>query len=262
MTRTIKRIAMTTATIVIAIVAGCSGGTRTAGIDRGGAPVGVAVRGPIGGFGSIIVGGTQFDTTTATITVDGQPASEAELAVGQVVTIVGEIRDGQATASSVSYEEDVKGPIQSINVADDRLIVLGQTVLVDNETSFDDEIVPSSLDGLTVGEIVEISGLATANWEILATRIEREAPGGEFEVTGRVALLDTATMRFNINALVVDYSSAALEDFPNGEPVDGDLNDTIITAAEFFQQAGGRLVKTQGTLSGAVIIADEVELDD
>ena len=42
-------------------------------------------------------------------------------------------------------------------------------------------------------------------------------PGTPFEVHGIVSGLDVATQRFNINGLVVDYSSAIIDDFPSGQ---------------------------------------------
>jgi Domain of unknown function (DUF5666) len=58
---------------------------------------------------------------------------------------------------------------------------------------------------------------------IEATRIDIKPDGGPYEVTGYVSGLVLATHRFNVNALVVDYSSANMDDFPTGQPADGDL---------------------------------------
>ena len=46
--------------------------------------------------------------------------------------------------------------------------------------------------------------------------------GGEFEVTGVVANLDSANSTFMINDLVVDFSAAQLRDFDSGEIAEGD----------------------------------------
>ncbi len=58
---------------------------------------------------------------------------------------------------------------------------------------------------------------------IEATRIDIKPDGGPYDVTGYVSGLALATHRFNVNALVVDYSSANMDDFPTGQPTDGDL---------------------------------------
>ena len=90
---------------------------------------------------------------------------ESDLSVGQIVVVKGEIDSNgtTGTANEVIFDDSVKGPVQSINLAGSSLVVLGQTVLVTADTSFDDNISPASLDGLTVGDIVEVSGLPDAN---------------------------------------------------------------------------------------------------
>lgn len=200
------------------------------GVDRGGAPAPGVDRGgffvgPISGFGSVIVNGIRFDTTTATILVDGQNGTEADLAVGQIVAIAGQLdTDGTTgTAEVVVFEDNVEGPIQSIDLVTSTLVVLGQTVFVDEDTSFSSDIEPSSLEGLMVGDVVEVSGFVDALGVIFATRVDRRPPGGELEVTGTVTALDEANLLFNLGNLVVDYSSAMLEGFPGGQPVEGDL---------------------------------------
>ena len=205
-------------------------GISACGVDRGGAPAPGVDRGgffvgPISGFGSIIVNGIRFETDAATIVVDGQNATEADLAVGQIVTITGELdADGSTgVADTVVFEDNVEGPIESIDVAASRFIVLGQPVFVDEDTSFSNDVDPSSLEGLVVGDVVEVSGFVDPDGAILATRVERQPEGGEFEVTGTVMALDAANFLFDLGSLVVDYSGATLEGFPGGQPANGDL---------------------------------------
>ena len=69
---------------------------------------------------------------------------------------------------------------------------MGQTVLVDADTSFDDNIPGASLAGLAAGDIVEVSGMRRADGDIQATRIEGKPAGTVFEVTGVAAAVDTA----------------------------------------------------------------------
>lgn len=199
------------------------------GVDRGGAPDpgvdrGGFVIGPISGFGSLIVNGVAFDTSQATILVDGEIGSEADLAVGQIVAVSGPISaDGlSGTAENVTFEDNVEGPIAAIDVVASTLTVLGQTVIVDDATSFNGGIDPAALEGLQIDNVVEVSGFVNADGNIFATRIKLKDGGGEFEVTGIVQGLDVALLQFAIGALTVDYSAAMLEDFPGGEPRNGD----------------------------------------
>ena len=135
-------------------LSGCGGGggggggdNQVSGIDRGGITI---AQGPINGFGSVIVNGVRYSTTGATITIDDQPGTESDLRVGQVVRVEGRLDAGGATgtATRISYDDDVEGPIESIDVAAGTLVVLGQTVKVGASTSFDDRISPRSLEGL------------------------------------------------------------------------------------------------------------------
>ena len=146
---------------VAVLIAACGGGSSssgvTAGIDRGGI---VTATGAISGFGSVHVNGVHYVTTGATITLDDNPGTESDLRVGQVVRIEGRIeQDGiNGTATRVIFDDEVEGPVQSIDLANSRLVVLGRTVQVSTQTSFDDRISPRSLEGLAVGDRIEVSG--------------------------------------------------------------------------------------------------------
>lgn len=216
--------------IAASVLAGCGSSSDSGPVLDGSGPVsgigrtGVAV-GPISTFGSIVVNGVHYDTDSATITINSQPATQGDLRVGQVVVISGSIDDGgtTGTANTVIFDDNVKGPIQSIDPAAGTLLVLGQQVLVGDATSFDDSINPGSLAGLSVDDIVEVSGLVNADGEIAATRIELESAATSFEVLGIASDLDTVAFTFSINDLTIDYSAAELDGFPAGEISNGDL---------------------------------------
>jgi hypothetical protein len=121
----------------------------------------------------------------------------------------------------VSFDDNVEGPVDAVDVAAGTIVVMGQSVRVDGGTAFDDGTPNCALDMLQPGQVVEVSGFRDTTGLIRATRIECKAAGGEFEVTGIVASLDTNQRRFQIGALSVDYSQAQLEDFPGGQPANG-----------------------------------------
>lgn len=213
------------------LVVGCggSGGSPVVVVDDGPDTGGITgngiAAGPISNFGSVIVNGIVFNTDSATFTVDDAIASQSDLRVGQFVVVKGEFASDNlsGTATEVIFDDNVQGAISSIDSVGSSLVVLGQTVFIDTSTSFDDDIVPQSIDGLNVGDIIEVSGLVAQDGSITATRIEKKLAGTQLEVHGVVSSIDTAAMRFNINALIVDYSNATLDNFPNGEPADGDF---------------------------------------
>ena len=64
------------------LLTSCGGGGSTiAGIGG----TGITTSGTITGFGSIFVNGVEYDLTGAGITVDGVPASDADLTLGMVL---------------------------------------------------------------------------------------------------------------------------------------------------------------------------------
>ncbi len=200
---------------------GCGGGgnsNQLGGIEGTGFAFGT-----ITGFGSIVVNGIEFSTTSATFTIDGRAGTQSDLRVGQVVAVVGPINANgtTGTATSVTFDDSVEGPVDSVDVPGGSLVVLGQTVRIDGGTAFDDGIANCRFDALRPGQVVEVSGFRDTTGVVRATRIECKAAGGEFEVTGTVAALDTNQRRFQISALTVDYSQAQLQNFPGGQPANG-----------------------------------------
>jgi hypothetical protein len=207
------------AVLLLALTAcGGSGSNNLAGIEGTG-----FAQGTITGFGSIFVNGIEFSTSGASITIDGHAATESDLRVGQVVTIAGQISsDGRTgTATSVTVNDELEGPISSIDLAAGTLVAMGRTVHVDGGTSFAGGI--GSLADLHLHDVVEVSGFVDASGDIRATRIELNGPGGEYEVTGTITAVDNTLKILQIGTLSVDFSAAALNDLPGGAPAVGQL---------------------------------------
>ncbi len=218
---------------------------------------GVAITiGSISGFGSVIVNGERYDTASATFTIDGRSGSQSDLAVGDVVIIKGTVADNSngAVADTIEFDDNVEGPVSSVDMAAGSFVILGQLVFVDDGTSVDDSC-PSPLSELLNVAAVEVSGPVMADGSITATRYECKAVLGVLEVTGTVTATPTATT-FEINGLTVDYSGVAmLEDFPGARSVEtGDLveakgtslgpNDELI--ATMVEYKGARLDGVEG----------------
>jgi hypothetical protein len=224
----------------------------TGGITRTGFAVG-----PITGFGSVIVNGVTYDTSGASFTKDGLPATQADFSVGQVVLVSGSINDDgtNATANTVEFDDVVEGPVSSVNEPLSQIVVLGQTVLLTATTSIDDSC-PGTLDDLLLVPAVEVSGLADANGLIEATRIEcRDGTwDGVMEVNGLVSGHNSSAMTFMINNLEVDYSAAAVDNFPtagvinDGDPVEAKgtvLNGNTLDATR-VEYKGNRFAGDDG----------------
>ncbi|MDH3434118.1 MAG: DUF5666 domain-containing protein, partial [Gammaproteobacteria bacterium] len=231
------------------LVTACGGGgEQVAGIDARGTPLPSAVvsKGSISGFGSVIVNGVAYDTSSAAFTIDGSPGTQADLSVGDVIVLQGTVNaDGTSpTASSVTFDDAVEGPISAIDTIAQTMVVLGQTVRIDADTSFDDSISPASLDSLDINDVVEVSGFFLADGSISATRIELKPAGGEFELTGVVG--NVAGTILEINGFVVDFSLAMPQGFPNGSPEVGQRVEAKGTALG----AAGELLATRVEFKG------------
>ena len=233
--------------LVLGLVVACGGGggATLAGIDR----LGVAT-GTITGFGSVFVNGVEYSTTGGTTfdIDDNALASQAELQVGQQVTVQWSSSDDGVTrrALQVIYDDSVEGPITagSIDPVTQSFVVLGQTIVVDADTSFAAPLI--DLDSLADGNAVKVSGLLSnpaGGVVVRATRIERKTPGGQIEIRGTVSNRTGNT--FVINGQVV-LTTGAIIDTPSGVVSNGDV-----------VEAKGTVVNGAGQL-----VAMRVELED
>jgi hypothetical protein len=193
-----------------ALVLVSCGADQVAGIQGTGSPVasGTSV-GPITGFGSIIQDGVKYASSSAQIRIDDQPGTEAQLRVGQIVTIKGSINsDGiNGSATEVTFNADLRGAVSKIDTAGRSFTMLGQTVRVDDATLFDESIQPAALEGLQAGALVQVSGTMNSAGEIVASRVDPANAAAGLQVKGSVKSLDTVARTFRINALLVDYSN-------------------------------------------------------
>jgi hypothetical protein len=235
--------------LVLLNACGAGGGGGIASVIPGGGGgiggTGVTSSGTIDSFGSIFVNGIEFETSDASILLDGKPASEDDLAIGMVVVVSGTLNADGVTgiADSVAFDDELQGPIEAIVPGADgdslMLTVLGVEVIVErNVTVFEG----TSLVALAIDDLIEISGFLDASGQIHATRIERKSgfsPGNsEVEIKGVVS--DLSAVQFSLRDVVVDFSEADLSEVSGG------------TLAE------GMAVDIRGTLSGGVITARKI----
>ena len=187
-------------------------------------PTTTETTGVITGFGSVFINGVEYETDGTTVTTDDtNAASEADLQVGMVVTLNGSVNDdgSTGTASAIHYEEQIKGPLDSIDLAANTLNVLGQTIVFDDLTNFDNLI----LADLIPGDFLEISGFFNSNNELYATRIEKSNPLDDtLKIQGVVSQLDSANQNFALSGITIDYSNAEFINIT----VDGLTNDLVV----------------------------------
>jgi len=207
------------------LLTSCGQDSQTAGIEGTGAPAPAAVTatGPVTGFGSIFVNGVEYNTTGAQIQIDGQPGTESQLAIGEIVTVNGTLNtnDTTGTAARVTFSGNVLGPVSAVDVPTDTFVLLGQTALVTTSTVFDPNIQPQQISGIKTGDLYEVSGFPDSTGQIVASHIQIAAANASLRVEGAVQGLNTGTSVFQLNALTVDYSAATLHGtLANGSLVD------------------------------------------
>jgi len=206
----------------------CSGG---GGGGTGATASSSVSSGAVTGFGSVKLNGKEYDTQSSSFLVDGQSgSSQTDLKVGMVVTVNGSLSStGARSASTITQEDVVEGVIQSIPATNDRIVVLGQTVLIDNGTLFDNNISPQNISGLGLGNPVEVNGFVTGKGLITATLIEKKSPPATAtcEVKGIVENHNSGAQTFTIGALTVSYNgSTNISDMPN--PSGNAWNDLLV----------------------------------
>lgn len=199
-------------------LAACGNDNEVAGIDASGAPV-TSSTGTIDGFGSVIVNGVRYDSSQSAILVNGETGNENDLRVGYRVKITGTQEDDSGVAETIEFRPDLVGNITQIDIAKEQIIVLGQTIQITNTTIFDIAITPNSIEGLSVGERILISGQTDNNGVITATRIERSVQ--THQINGFISQLNEANSRFMIRNITIDYSAAMFNDIEDNQLANG-----------------------------------------
>ncbi len=244
------------------------------GIDQGGItdmdpPITnktLVLQGPkMGAVGSLSVNGINIIVNDTEITVDGVAAGESDLRDGQLLRVVATESD-VVTAVSISYDENLRGPIDSLSALDNELTILGQVVRTNLSTVLD--ISPAqTLADLALDTRLEVSGYPAPTGEIVATYIGLAEVGSPLEIANTVTSLDQVMSLFNFGSLVIDFSQAMLFEIPSGIPdigafleIEGDFNaggEFIATTVRFITSLPG--VFTQQVLSDAVATATNAE---
>jgi hypothetical protein len=235
--------------------------------------------GTITGFGSVFINGDRFETDDQTVvSVEGEDdvtGDTSGLRLGMKVTVKGTESQGTRTAQSVDYDDDLKGAAENVtpNASNPEIgtfTVAGQTVTVDVNTVFDDDVGnndritgidirdldPSNFAGNTP-IVVEVSGYPTTDG-FLATRVDRvniastdlgqsSVDGDEIEVKGVVDDVASDGSSITINGTVFLVNASTF--FEAGLAADSDLI--------------GRFVEIKADIDGGgAFVAVRVERED
>ena len=262
---------------------GCGGGggqvAGTGGMGGTGVQVvsnGVMTR------GSVIVNGVRYEDTTASISIDDTPKTAANLQDGMVVSVRGTASGSSGTAQSVVAQSEVRGLVTAVFAAENpqRIVVLGQNVLIDDQTILsgitrpisDVQLLPNPA---TPNVVVEVHGLRDTLGNIRATRVEADTGlmGGDNtvdEIRGLVTNRNDATPElFNVGSQQVAEIpgvTVVVGSFGDGSIVEvhcmvrpcvtgGIFQASLIEVEDFFgnRPANGQRFEVEGLISGFVV---------
>ena len=124
--------------------------------------------GPVTGFGSVIVNGVRYDDAGIdnTTFLDDHGRSKSDLAAGMMVKVTATgVNDvsGTGTATKIAVLRHVDGPLDDngVTLATNRMKVMGQTVVMDTTTVFDNVVAGGLLDLAAIDNLAK-EGIARA----------------------------------------------------------------------------------------------------
>jgi hypothetical protein len=265
--------------LILFIAVSCGGGGGggsseggTGGLPAGAVETGVSA-GEIEGFGSIIVNGIEFETSSSEIEFEDQAPFQCSpslsdgcgLKKGMLVAMDSSFDSNGTTGSafSIRFEDNLEGPISAVVETTPGLVktltVLAQSVIVENGVTQFDNNDPgfdsyNDVGPGNVNNVVEVSGFVNADGSIRASFIERKSlaplPGELFEIKGVVSNLNVALSTFQINGLTVDYTGIV--------PRNGTLANGVNAEVKGDSLAGATLSATDVEIKPAGLGVDNV----
>lgn len=241
--------------MVAALLAACGvGGEGTGALTTS------AAKGPIEGFGSVIVAGQRYDDSSLVALEEIEPGQPRALALSALRPGMQVELQGDGTqALQLRVAPALVGQVSSIDLAAGRLVLAGQTVQIDATP-----LEPTLLEGLArladlrVGDSTQIHGHRDASGILRASHMARTSANPDTRVTGTVVSADSTSLR--IGALTVDLTNA--QRLPAGLQVRagdslvawGRLNSRDILVAQVLQGADTATLADLGTqrLAGRV----------
>ena len=207
---------------LLLLLGSCGGGSSLAGgVDSGGTgSITTLASGPLSGLGSAIVNGVRFDVGSATIVdEDGNSITADQLSLGMVAKIESttvQSANGQATAtaSSVLIRSQLVGPVDSVDLVAQSVVVLGQTVQITPATWLDSALT-GGLAGSLVGSVIEVYGQFDLNRnQYVATRIAAHLDHSAYKIAGLVQAVDAMANTLTVGSQVFSYALLAPANVP------------------------------------------------
>lgn len=179
----------------------------------------IITKGAITELGSIVVNNVHYDASpTATITINGNKATDADLKIGMVATIKGTLlaANGRGSADEIIVDDVVIGAVDQTPATntDTILHVMGQQIEINAATQLIG--ITNLRDDLPVDTTVSVSGLIKSDDGVIAaTRIEKinitQIPNPDtfvYLVKGFMSgFREKPPLTFEIGGLTVDYKN-------------------------------------------------------
>jgi hypothetical protein len=229
--------------------------------------------------GSTIVNGVRFEDTIANISIDDTPKTAAALQNGMVVKVLGTVNDDgiNGTAQRVKALIEVRGSVTAVFPAENpqRLVVLGQNVIVDDQTVYSNL---ANFAAIAVSALVEVHGLRDTTGRIRATRLEANTlqmgDNTVDEIRGVVSggAAGSNPTTFNLGSQAVSASGAVIApvgaSYQNGSVVEVHCSvrpcapGSVFQASRIgvesaedsaFQPASGQRFEAEGLISGFTV---------
>jgi Domain of unknown function (DUF5666) len=182
--------------------------------------------GNITGFGSVVVNGVRYDSTSVMAKFDDNEDAVGTdndgMQIGMNAEIKGSVNDDKVSgkADEIYIESMVRGPAVTVTPAatgnGGTIEAMGSKIVADDTTTYYNI---TKVADLKVGDIVNVHGLLNADGSVQAKFLEKRDPllVKKFKAYGKTASSDTAGMKFKLGALTVSYDATTkLKNLPAG----------------------------------------------
>jgi hypothetical protein len=265
----------------------CGSSVDLTGLNGSGSTDGTGV-GPVAGFGSVVVNGVRYDDAgidNATF-FDDHGRTKADLAAGMMVKITATgVNDvsGTGTATKIEVLRHVDGPLDDNGVvlATNRFRVMGQSVVADTTTVFDNVVAGSLIDLAAIDNLakgggrpeLEVHGVGDNTGTIHATFVHlwdnNIVAGRDVQVKGIVTNDNVVGKTFTLGTSVVSYAvrpaglgnGVFVEAKGTFRTTDNAVLATTVTVEDpAAGQEAGDLVKAEGYVRRIVTAGAQFEL--
>lgn len=211
------------------------------------------------------VSATEFDVAANAVRSDSSTqfrnGAAGDLAAGVVVEIEGELdAAGVVVAEVIILQPEpailIASVVEAVDVDASTITLLGNVVLIDERTSFEDHSVTAERffgrDGIGTGQFVEVRAFE-AGGALVAAAIERDDDEGEIEVEGIVEAVEEYGLM--VRGIVFQTTPETSLAGPDGEALPREAFFALVAPGVFVEAEGVRI-------GDGVAVATAISIDD